>query len=72
MAGFAAIALAQGKLERGARLMAAIDAALSAMGIRLLHMDRRQYERNLAFLQAKLGEKTLNKFWSRGGPLPFE
>ncbi|HEX9837744.1 MAG TPA: tetratricopeptide repeat protein, partial [Anaerolineales bacterium] len=72
VAGFAAIAMAQGKLERGAKLMAAIEAQLSAMGIRLLHVDRMEYERNLALLRAKLDEKTLNKFWSKGKPLTLE
>ena len=72
MAGFAAIAVSQGKLERGAKLMAAIEAQLSAMGIRLLHIDGAEYERNLALLRAKLDEKMLHKFWAKGTTMSLD
>ena len=72
VAGFAAIAMAQGKVERGAKLMAAIEAQLSAMGIRLLHIDRMEYERNLALLRANLDEKILSRFWAKGKEMSLE
>ena len=64
--------MAKGKLERGARLMGAIEAQLSAMSIRLLHIDGAEYERNLSLLRATLDEKTLGKFWEKGKAMSFE
>jgi hypothetical protein len=72
VAGFAAIAVAQGKLERGARLMGAIEAQLSAMRLRLLHIDAAEYERTLSLLRATLDEQTLGKFWGKGKAMSFE
>ncbi len=64
--------MAQGKLERGARLMGAVEAQLSAMRLRLLHIDAAEYERNLALLRARLDEKTLGKFWAKGKDMSFD
>jgi len=72
LAGFADIAVAQGKFERGARLMAAVETQLSAVGIRLLHIDQIEYERNLALLRAKLEEKILDKFWAKGKAMSLD
>jgi len=72
VAGFAAIAIAQGKFERAAILMAAAETQLAWIGIRLLYIDKMEYERNLASLHAKLDEKTLAKFWKKGRELSFE
>jgi tetratricopeptide (TPR) repeat protein len=66
LAGFAAIAAAQQEWERAARLMAAVESQLSALGIRLLHVDGLEYERNLALLREKMQEKTLTKAWKKG------
>jgi tetratricopeptide (TPR) repeat protein len=66
LAGLAAIAVAKGSLERAAILMAAVETQLAAMGIRLLYVDKMEYDRNIALLQARLDEKTLKKFWSDG------
>ena len=72
IAGFAAIAVGQGKLERGARLMGAIEAQLSVLSLRLLHIDRAEYERNLSLLRARLDEITLGKFWAKGTEMSFD
>ena len=72
VAGFAAIAVAQGKLERGARLMGAIEAQLSAMRLRLLHIDAAEHERTLSLLRATLDEKTLGKLWEKGAGMSFD
>jgi tetratricopeptide (TPR) repeat protein len=66
MAGFAAIAVAQGKFERAASLMAAVETQLSSNRLRLLFLDKMEYERNLALLRAQLDEKNLNKFRAKG------
>jgi hypothetical protein len=66
LAGFADIAVLQGKFERGATLMGAVEIQLASLGMRLLPVDKMEYERNLAVLRAKLDEKTLTKFWAKG------
>ncbi len=72
VAGFAAIAVAQGNFERAAKLMAAVETQLATIGIRLLYMDKMEYERNLDVLRGKLDEKTLTKFWAKGKEMSFE
>lgn len=72
LAGFAAIAVAKHKYKRAAELMAAVETQMVSMGITLMFMDQREYERNLARLQSKLDEKSLAKFWAKGGALPLE
>jgi hypothetical protein len=72
VAGFAAIALAQGKFERAAQLMGAVETQLALFNVRLLYMDNKEYERNLALLRAKLDEKPLAKFWEKGKGMSFE
>jgi hypothetical protein len=72
VAGFADIAVVQGKFERGVTLIAAVETQLATMGMRLLPVDKLEYERNLAHLRAKLDEKTLNKFWIKGNAMSLE
>jgi hypothetical protein len=69
---FATIAFTQGQLERSATLMAAVEEQLKSIGLRLLPIDRMEYERNLASLHADLNEKTLNRSWSKGRAMPLE
>jgi predicted ATPase/DNA-binding SARP family transcriptional activator len=57
LAGFADIAVVQGKFARAAQIMAAVESQLAAMGMRLLPVDKMEYERNLAHLRTKLDEK---------------
>jgi non-specific serine/threonine protein kinase len=66
LAGFAAVAMAQEKFKHAAILMASVETQLALIGIQLIYMDKKEYERNLAFLRAKLEEKTLAKFWAKG------
>jgi non-specific serine/threonine protein kinase len=72
LAGFAAIAVLQGKFERATKLMAAVEAQLTSIGIRLLFLDKFDYERNLTLLREKLDEKILNKFWAKGRAMSLE
>ena len=72
VAGFAAIAVAQEKFERAAQLMAAVETQLVSISIQLPFMDKREYERNLALVRAKLDEKTLARFWEKGKAMSFE
>jgi tetratricopeptide (TPR) repeat protein len=71
LAGFADIAVVQGKFERGVRLMAAVEIQLATMGMRLLPVDKMEYERSLAHLRANMDEKALAKFWAKGKEMPL-
>ncbi|HET7375351.1 MAG TPA: hypothetical protein VFK30_01510, partial [Anaerolineae bacterium] len=78
LAGFGDIAVSQGKLERAAQLMAAVDTqlastgtrnhvgAVSALGVRLLYIDKIEYERNLSILQSQMDEASFAAAWSKG------
>ncbi len=72
LAGFAAIAMAQGRFERAARLMSATEKQLSSIGIRLFYMDKIEYDCNLPLLAEKLDEKTLTRFWTQGKGMTLE
>jgi len=72
LAGFADIAVVQGKFERGATLMAAVETQLASMSMRLLPVDNMEYERNLAHLRTNLDEKILTKFWAKGQEMFLE
>jgi len=72
LAGFAAIAVAQGKFERAARLMATVETQLTTIGIQLLSLDKMEYERNLILLSTHLNKKTLDKFWATGATISTE
>ena len=47
-------------------LMAAVETQLTLIGIRLLYIDKLEYERNLGQLRTRLDEKTFAKFWAKG------
>jgi len=72
LAGFADIAVGQGKIERAVRLMATVENQLALIGTRLLILDKMEYERNLALLRAKLDEKTLARFWEKGKAMTMQ
>jgi hypothetical protein len=72
IAGFANIAAGQGKLERATRLMAAVETLLVSFGLRLIHLDRLDYERSLDLLKRTLDEKSFAEFWSKGTTMSFE
>lgn len=72
LAGFAAIAVAQEQFERAVQLMAAVDTQLSLIGIRLVYVDKVEYDRNLVLLRAKLDKRILNKFWVKGTTMALE
>ncbi len=72
LAGFAAIAVAMDRYEDAAQLMAAVETQVASLGVRLVYMDRLEYERNLALLRTKLDEKTLSKLWAQGKAMTME
>jgi tetratricopeptide (TPR) repeat protein len=72
LAGFADIAVVQGKFARAAQIMAAVETQLATMVMRLLPVDKMEYERNLALLRTQLDEKILNKFWDKGKAMSLQ
>lgn len=66
LAGFAAIAVARAEYERAAKLMAAVETQLASIGIRLLYVDKMEYDRNLTKVRVELEEKSLAKLWAQG------
>ena len=72
LAGFADIAVVQGKFARAAQLMAAVETQLAAMGMQLLPVDKKEYERNLAQLRAQFEQRTLSKSWAKGKEMSLE
>ena len=72
IAGFAAIAVARGKFEYAARLMATVENQLASIGTRLLQLDKFEYERNLVFLREHLDKKSLAKFLAQGKAMTLE
>lgn len=72
LAGFAAIAVEEGRFERAAKLMAIVEKQLSSIGIRLLYLDKIEYDRNLPLLQTKLDKLTMARLWAKGGEMSLE
>jgi predicted ATPase/DNA-binding SARP family transcriptional activator len=72
LAGFADIAVVQGKFARAAQIMAAVETQLAAMGMRLLPVDNLEYDRNLAVLRAGLDMHSLAKFWAKGNKMSLK
>ena len=72
LAGFAAVEVARGQYPLAAQLMGAVETQLASLGIRLLYMDKMEYDRNLAVLQANMDPRTLQKFWGKGNGMFLE
>jgi hypothetical protein len=52
--------------------MGAVETQLASLGIRILYMDKLEYDRNLAILQAEVDERTLKKCWAKGNAMSLE
>lgn len=72
LAGFAAVAVGRGQFPRAAQVMGAVETQLAGLGIPLLYMDKLEYERNLAIVQAKLDEQAFKNFWIKGTHMSLE
>jgi non-specific serine/threonine protein kinase len=66
------ISAARGNSERAITLMAAVESQLAQTGIRLLPVDKTEYERNLALLRAKLDGTAFEKAWAEGRAMTLE
>jgi len=72
LASFGAIATAKGNFRRAAVLISVVDSQLASTSIRLLPVDKTEYERNLTRLREELDGKALNKFWATGKEMSLE
>jgi hypothetical protein len=72
ISAFAAIAQARGQGQAAAQLFGAVQAVLSAMNLRFLKMDRIEYERNLASLNALPDQASLEKARIKGSAMTTE
>ena len=52
--------------------MGTVETQLASLGIRILYMDKLEYDRNLAVLQAGLEERILKKSWAKGNAMSLE
>ena len=52
--------------------IAAVESQLAAISVKLLYVDRKEYERNLASLREHLNANTLSKLWAKGKALSFD
>ncbi|MGZ9234513.1 MAG: AfsR/SARP family transcriptional regulator [Anaerolineales bacterium] len=72
LAGFAVVAVAQRQFQHAAQLMGAVETQLGSLGIRLLFMDKMEYDRSLAVLRTELDEPSLRKYWTKGNGMSLE
>jgi non-specific serine/threonine protein kinase len=72
LAGLAGSAVAAGRLQRSARLLGVVEAALDTSGEPMQSNDRADYERNLAATRAQLDDAAFAAAWAAGRALPLE
>ncbi|HEY3311283.1 MAG TPA: BTAD domain-containing putative transcriptional regulator [Anaerolineales bacterium] len=72
MAGFANIAVVEGKMEQAATLIAAVDGLLASSHLRLLRLDQIDYENCLVLIKDRMDSESLQQIWSRGKALSFD
>jgi predicted ATPase len=72
IAGIAAIELVRSEFERAGTLLAAVDSQLAAIRVKLLYLDRIEYERNLAVLRRHLSDAVLDECWAEGRALSMD
>ena len=72
VAGLGTIATLQLHFNRAAILMAAVESQLASTGIRLLPVDKMDFEKSLATLRTQLDEKSFSKLWARCKEMSLE
>ena len=70
--GLARVALAQGRMERAARLCVAAAALREDIGWNLPPAKRAGHDRTVAAVRGALGEEAFAAAWARGYALPLE
>ena len=72
LSAFAGIHRLRGNLEFAAHLFGAVQALISETNLRILQIDRIEFERNLAALHDQLDQSVLEKAWAKGEAMTFE
>jgi DNA-binding CsgD family transcriptional regulator len=72
LAEWAAVAEVEEQYEGGVHLLAACEAVLTQVGARLDAVDRAEYDRSRAKLQAHLDEASFTSAWTRGKRMTWE
>jgi tetratricopeptide (TPR) repeat protein len=72
LAGFAAIAIAEGKYPRAGQLMSAVETQMVSLGITPMYMDQQEFKRNYVLLHETLNEKTLHRYWVKGKEMSLD
>ena len=72
MAAFGTIATNQLNFNRAAILLAAVESQLASTGIRLLPVDKMDFERSSATLRIQLDEKAFSKLCAKGQKMSLE
>lgn len=72
LAGYGALAIAQGEPQLALCLLAATEAALEAIGGKLEHTDRAEYERSVTSARALVDGTTFAASWEAGQVLTLE
>ena len=72
VAGLAAVAGAQGRPTRAARLFGAAEALRAIIGAQLQPVDRDDYDRQVAAIQAQGDAAAWERAWAEGRALPLE
>jgi hypothetical protein len=52
--------------------MAAVETQLTSNRIRLLNLDKMEFERNLALLRGQLHENEISRSWAKGKAMSLE
>jgi ATP/maltotriose-dependent transcriptional regulator MalT len=72
LVGLAGIAAKRGEPARAARLLGSVETRRNTIGAVLWHIDRLEYERNLAAAHAALTEEQFAAAWAQGQALSLE
>lgn len=72
LSAFGGIAAAQGDLPRAAQLFGAVEEMLNSKNIRLVYMDRKELERNMAILRGQLNPAALEKAMKKGASMTVD
>jgi tetratricopeptide (TPR) repeat protein len=71
LAKFAAIAASQGELSKAARLAAVVERECAETGLRLLFMDRNEFDVTLSRLRTEMDPTTFGQAYAAGEALPL-
>jgi tetratricopeptide (TPR) repeat protein len=72
LAGLANVARAEGRAERAARLLGAVDTLIEAMFPPVRPWERVENERAVAWVRAAMGEELFAAVWAEGRAMPLE